>query len=666
MFFLLLFALISAGFVTTKGKFGFQKAMATWFPLVFLLMPVWINLTYSALLIDLRFAFFLLAVFFFFLEPPGKKTLGPTIADGLAVFLSLAIIFTQYRQGLLGPWSAPEILRKWLCPYLLGRWFAANWRNIGLGAKDVAWVLLCASVLAVLEAFLKVNLVQKATGKSFSLLEQGEGYRWGIKRAMGSLGHPIFFGMAMVCMLPWSILVFFRARNGQANKGWMAMPFIHLFTIIITASRGPQMCALMVLASIPYFRYRSLRVWIVLGALLTLVVAYTFREQALEILGSAAGEKSTSESRIILIEGEEFEYTGTAHRLLLFRVYREAIEKVGLFGYGTKFLEGMAKSGIGLPEDLEMRFGSIDNGYLLLLLQHGWLGVWALVAFATVVIYQGLALGMRVEGPLGVFAGTMTVSLLSLMIFLTSVWFCPDFSAFWLFNAGLIVSMAGFPPDRPTSGIGLRRSQGKVRPKSPPPGSKPRPPGRMEVAQAKGGWNPTGTKVPQKTAPAPLPWQQPGENTPHPYPWSEPWGMPLAKPNKKDTDLPVQESEPDTNPLIIEELLRGRKDTVHLDAAAVSSENPQPTGQSFMPEKPVSPEPPKPPEPLPAEGEKPDPLIVIPAPPREKVTLSERDSPASPPASRQARIPIWGAPKKKNPQPPPPDSQGPEEKRRDP
>ncbi len=449
MIFCLIVVLVFAGFSMTKAQSGFTKAVSIWFPVVFVFVPVWISLTYKALLIDARLVFFFMVMIFFVGEPEQKKSPGMALADGLAFCLSSVILFSQLRQGQMGIASPPEVLRKWFFPYLLGRWFASNWKSLGISATGFGWAIVISAALAAFEAFIKINPVQKLTGKSFSLLEAGEGYRWGLKRAMGSLGHPIFFGMAMVCCLPWSILAAMRARAGKMPKIWVCLPFVHFGAIIVTASRGPQMAALMVLSSIPYFRYKGLRIWITAGAVILLGLGWVFREQALEMLGTAAGEKSSAEvARAILINGEEYEYTGTAHRLLLFKVYDQAIDRVGLFGYGTKFLEGMDRVGLGLPEDLEMRFGSIDNGYLLLLLQHGWLSVWVFMALATVVIYHGINLGLRVKGPYGVFAGTMAVSLLSIMVFLTSVWFCPDFSAFWLFNAGLLISISQFPEER--------------------------------------------------------------------------------------------------------------------------------------------------------------------------------------------------------------------------
>lgn len=508
----LLSLIIGIFFFASKNKVGFHQALATWFPIVFLLIPVWISMSFSALLIDCRMVFFLMAMALFTMEPPGKKTAGVAIADALAFALSASIIFSQFRQGQMGLVSGPEILRRWFFPYLLGRWVFSNWRNLGLSASGFATVILISTFFAVLEALLKFNLIQKITGKSFSLLEQGEGYRWGIKRAMGSLGHPIFFGMALVCCLPWSILTANRAQAGQINKSWFYLPFAHLGTIIITASRGPQLAALIVVASIPFFRYKNSRVWIVGFALLTLFCGYIFREEALEFLGTAAGEKSSAESRSIMIDGEPYEYTGTAHRLLLFKVYDRALDRVGLHGYGTNFLAGMERAGLGLPEDLEMRFGSIDNGYLLLLLQYGWLSVWMFAAFASVVIYHGIYLGMRMQGPMGVFAGTMGVSLLSVMIFLTSVWFCPDYSAFWLFNAGLIVSMAQFPAgptnNQETRTIGVR---GQKQQRVPGLNQQPPPP-LVQEARPMGSWLQNKSKKTPKGEKKE--WQKPNKETP--------------------------------------------------------------------------------------------------------------------------------------------------------
>ena len=51
-----------------------------------------------------------------------------------------------------------------------------------------------------------------------------------------------------------------------------------------------------------------------------------FREQALDLLGAYAGEPDIGEDRV-MIDGVEYEYTGTRHRDLLYKAYAELIER---------------------------------------------------------------------------------------------------------------------------------------------------------------------------------------------------------------------------------------------------------------------------------------------------------------------------------------------------
>ena len=55
------------------------------------------------------------------------------------------------------------------------------------------------------KAVTHVNVVQHALGKVFGLLEEGSGYRWGLKRAQGLTSHPIYFGYLLVLTLPWAL-----------------------------------------------------------------------------------------------------------------------------------------------------------------------------------------------------------------------------------------------------------------------------------------------------------------------------------------------------------------------------------------------------------------------------------------------------------------------------
>lgn len=436
---------LALGFTLVFFIDDFQKAKSVFIPLVYLFSPIWVSYRFGGVELDLRFFLFFVVLVFFIISNPLKNGLKFHIADFFAILLISGMALSQYHQGYFGPSTLPEILRKWIFPYLLGRWFLESWNKLGSPETHIRWILLILAIFSFFESLVHVNPLQFILQKRFALLEEGEGYRWGIKRAMGALGHPIFFGMSLVCLLPWSLLTAERAWRNRIPRFWVMMPIIHAAMIIVTGSRGPMIASAMVFGGYVFFSWPKLR-WALggLGIALALLILF-WREEGLEMLGSVAGDNVSSETRMVTIDGVEYEYTGTAHRFLLFKVYASAIEKAGWLGYSVNHLEGMKQEGIGLDPNLEIRFGSIDNGFLYLLLQHGWLSVLIFLLFSTSVIGTGVLLGFWLPGQPGVFAGTLAVALLAVFLGLNSVWFSADFSAIWLFHAGFLVSLSEFP-----------------------------------------------------------------------------------------------------------------------------------------------------------------------------------------------------------------------------
>jgi hypothetical protein len=138
----------------------------------------------------------------------------------------------------------------------------------------------------------------------------------------------------------------------------------------------------------------------------------------------------------VKINGEPHEYSGTKHRDLLFDVYAEAMEKAGWFGFGTRIKD--------MPVDPEMdkRFISIDNHYLMYYLQYGYLGLAAFGLFAASVLWNLLPPMLNGTGPTGRLAGGLFGAIGGCLIAMRSVWLAPDYSWGWLFCTGLTVCVA--------------------------------------------------------------------------------------------------------------------------------------------------------------------------------------------------------------------------------
>lgn len=445
MIFFTLSLLLAIGFAISYFRSNFDRAMATWSPIVFLLLPMWLTYPFGGIDITFRLLFFFGAFGFYLLSnPPSILPGGLSIADIVITILTLTLGLSEAMVGVIGPLTIPEFMSLWWIPYMLGRLSLSRWTSIPFACNRWAYILAIVCCLALLESFALRNPIQWVFNKTFALLEEGEGYRWGIKRAMVSLEHPIFLGMALVSCLPWSLLAARQAVIGNMSKIWLLLPLLQMAAIASTASRGPIIAGIFVLSSIPFWRFPKFRILIGITAVGTFLGGTLFQDYAWELLEAATGD-TLAETRQVYIDGVEYDYTGTNHRVLLFKVYEHAIEKAGWFGFGYDFVGGMSKAGIEIDEDLLARFGSIDNGYLAILIKHGWLNVILLIFFATIIVLEGISVGLLTQGTPGVFVGTLAIALFAVMVGLVAVWFSRDFAGIWLFHAGLVVTLNRLP-----------------------------------------------------------------------------------------------------------------------------------------------------------------------------------------------------------------------------
>ena len=443
MFFAFALPLAVGILLTAFARGGRSALRGGWFVAI-LLFPVWLTFQAGSLLIDLRAiaaACGLLGLVVGRIDE-GESRSMPRFrllpADILVVVLVLIQAYSQLRIDRFGPLTGPEIARKWMAPYVVGRLFLGSLRDLDRVFPLACKLFMALSVLALVEAVAKVNLLNRALGKTYGLLEQGEGYRWGLKRAQGPLDHPIFFGMVLVLLLPWAIEASNRAWKRQAPRWWLLLAPAMGGAILVTVSRGAQIAAAITLFVTVFFQNPRWRIAIVLLAIFGGIGAVAGKELLGDALSKWAGENH-EETRLIIINDEEVEYTGTNHRILLFKAYEKAIAETGLFGYGYEL------SGIELEESIAQRFGSIDDHYILFLLQHGYAALAAFLILACLSIFDLGVIAWDMEHPAACFAGALCGAMIAVTISLLSVWFAPDFGMIWLFCAGLASNLRTLP-----------------------------------------------------------------------------------------------------------------------------------------------------------------------------------------------------------------------------
>ncbi|HEX3151191.1 MAG TPA: hypothetical protein VHR66_24145, partial [Gemmataceae bacterium] len=217
------------------------------------------------------------------------------MSDLLLGAMILSCIVADLKNQLLIPGTVLELVRTWIFPYLLGRVFLTSWNDMGRTLPVVMVLATVLSVFGIVEALTHTNILAVATGKSWELLDKAEGFRWGLKRAQGITNHPIYFGLLLALTLPWVLMGYRAARERQAPRWWIAVPYLVAAAAIVTVSRSAQLAILIVLAADQFFRRPTYRPYMVLMAIVGVIVFLVFREEALDLLGAYAGEGKTGE-----------------------------------------------------------------------------------------------------------------------------------------------------------------------------------------------------------------------------------------------------------------------------------------------------------------------------------------------------------------------------------
>jgi hypothetical protein len=443
MFYVLL-AGFSAWAFNLCQAFGAREGLWRGWIYGMMLPPVWLAVAVLSVTLDLRGGAALAAMAAFALAPPTGAPPADAPRNRLLlsdVFIALLIvgqILSFHLSGDLRPMTSFEVVRKWLVPYLVGRLFLGCGADIGRVIPVFCTPALIMSGLAVVEALLKVNLINKALGKTYGLLEQGEGYRMGMKRAQGPMDHPIFFGMMLVLLLPWGIEAARRAGLVGGKRWWKYVPWAMGAALFCTVSRGPQFAGIVSGFATLFFVKPRWRVGLLALALVGGGGAYAGKHVVMELLGKMAGEEE--EKKILPINGEDYEYSGTTHRVLLYKVYDQYIQTSGFFGFGAKL------TGVVIEDErLAELFASIDNGYLLLYLQYGWVGLAGFVGLSLCNLYYLACVGWRLDRPEAPLAAAMFGAFLGVAAVMMSVWFAPDYAAVWCFASGVAANLRLLP-----------------------------------------------------------------------------------------------------------------------------------------------------------------------------------------------------------------------------
>jgi hypothetical protein len=440
---------LALSLITVGLAFGFaltgRSREGLWFVwlMACFLLPSWKECRlFGSFELDLRTMAALAALIGFLISPDlGPRGWGRwLLSDSLVALLFASMVVSELAAGELGLMTGPMIARRWLLPYLVGRFFVRSWDDVRCVSALFGLICLALPLYGLVEMVTRTNIVNAMLGQSFALLEAGQGYRWGLKRAQGMGSHPIFFGMTLTLLLPWA----FEAAHPNDGRPVLprcgALPVVAVAGIASALSRGPAISAIVTLLSIVYFRAPRLRPVIAAVALAGAAGAVIGHEFVMETLSEMAEEKK-EDAVPILIKGKVEMYTGTTHRVLQFKAYEDAIADAGLFGFGQQCKAVQANYPV------HPFFWSIDCHYLLHFLQYGYVGLSLFVLLTLEVLFRLGRVAWSDTTPYSALAGGMLGAMATVSVSLLSVFLAYDFGAIWLFYAGLSGNFSNLASD---------------------------------------------------------------------------------------------------------------------------------------------------------------------------------------------------------------------------
>ena len=436
-------------------QYGGNGWPAVWLG-VLILVPAWFNVGFRTIEFGPRFVVCYLVFGYALFRPFTGQRPNLYLAD-LALALLLAyMIFSEFAARVVAPLGLLMLVMRWALPYGLGRIFFKDERDFpaALSAVCVCAPIVC--LLGLFESLTEYNPIDRPLGRIHDIDPTA---RLGLYRANVTYSHPNAFGLAVGMMLPWLLEAARWARRGVGPKWWAFPVWFALVGILATGSRSAQLMTLVVFWANLAYQWRASRWPLIIGGGLVLVVALAFRSEALELLSAYAGEKDPG-ANIVIINGKEYPYTGTSHRDLLAVVYEDALKKLPTFGYGSQ----TTVEELPVDKNMDTRFKSIDNHYLLFRLQHGDAANYFFLLFGILAVVQFIPV-IRADSPFSGLAATLAASSAFFLVILRGIWLIPQLLIFWIFLLGLAGSLCtwqrrneqpvspGVPdPDRQTLG----------------------------------------------------------------------------------------------------------------------------------------------------------------------------------------------------------------------
>ena len=354
-----------------------------------LTIATWNTISVGGVEFDVRVAVAAIALLCVTLFHPRWLFNRLTIADTVVAMICFWQTFSEWNAT--GQIIEPFALSYgyWALPYLVGRCSAQSVSDLRFLGYVISGVCLLFAVASLVETLTKVDMFEVVFGAKPSLeYRLRKAIRWGFIRCEGPHRHPIFFGIMLLLMFPWSVWLISNSQGkgrGLAAAGILSTVAATMSTI----SRGPilGLPVLFTIASIVRFK----RLLAAVSLLAIIFVTVLALNPDYLVSGTQWFAKLNGEPEKAVIIGAELQVNSSSmSRLLVIQHYWKPVRHAGMIGYGMTATEGFPPNVPFIPIDkmTGKPYPLIDNSYVLLTLRGGWLECLGFLLLHAAALFQ--------------------------------------------------------------------------------------------------------------------------------------------------------------------------------------------------------------------------------------------------------------------------------------
>jgi len=434
------------------AAFGFLAILVIWFAwkdqlryalgasvVLSLLVPSWVAIPVGRFSLDVTVAISLFGLFVYFIQKKGDVWPRKINAiDAAFVFFFFANLISDWLYGGFTSGALPRSCGEWLAPYLAGRLAIQSWDDLRRLTPVVLAICVVLCLLAAIESFGKINLFESIFGIRTGDEMPREVIRWGLKRAFVTVKNPLYFGVLLLLLSPWTFYAATRAAQRDGPNWWFFAPALVAMGILFSVSRGPLLGLIVSAYVTAVIIIPRWRLALIGSGIVSLGLLASNHQTAVTFLDWLSDRSPRRHTEVIVDDQKEV-LTPTTNRFLLVKVYGPAMRRAGLFGFGTERTSTFPPQVPMGPQDPNTmrRIWTVDNTYVLLILRFGYLGVGSFVLLGLTAIRTYATLGHRLRLPHSIFAGAMAGSIVSTLLILCTVWMPHDFGFFLVWTYGI-------------------------------------------------------------------------------------------------------------------------------------------------------------------------------------------------------------------------------------